>query len=144
MTFVSLLGAFGLVFVAGWQLRKSYKEDEAFSSLAESSGKASTSWRRTNQVLNQGRNISQVMVFFANEPPGDFGFVEKMLEDMEQSIAQLKNETVAPKDLIRKIEKAFADFKETSFEVGAIAAAANREFFTKPDIEQSSLELITS
>ena len=84
MTFVSLLGAFGLVFVAGWQLRKSYKEDEAFSALAESSGKASTSWRRTNQVLNQGRNISQVMVFFANEPSGDFGFVEKMLEDMEQ------------------------------------------------------------
>ena len=142
MTSVSLLGAFGLVLVAGWQLRKSYKEDESFSALVESSGKASSSWRRTNQVLNQGRNISQVMVFFANEPSGHFGFVEKMLEDMEQSIAQLKNESVAPKDLIRKIEKAFADFKETSFEVGAIAAAANREFFTKPDIEKSSLEFI--
>lgn len=142
MTFVSLLGAFGLLFVAGWQLSKSYKEDEAFSALVESSGKASPSWRRTNEVLTQGRNVSQVMGFFANEPSGHFGFVERMLGDMEQSIARLKEESVVPKDLMRKVEKAFSDFKETSFKVGAIAVAENRELFPQPDLERSTLQFL--
>ena len=115
MTFVSLLGAFGLLFVAGWQLSKSHEQDEAFGEMVESSGTASSAWRRTNEFLNRGRNVILAMDFFPNEPSGLFGFVEKMLDDMGEDITLLKTEPVVPRDLIRKLEKNFATFKETSF-----------------------------
>jgi len=140
MTFVSLLGAFGLLFVAGWQLSKSYEEDEAFSALVESSGKASTSWRRTNKVVNQGRDVIRYMVFFSNEPSGQLEIVNEMLDDMQKSIIILRKDPEVPKELGRKVEKTFAEFNRTSSSLGAISAAENREFFTKPDIEQSSIE----
>lgn len=142
MTFVSLLGAFGLLFVASWQLNKSYEEDEAFSALVESSGKASISWRRTNQVLNQGENVIRAMVFFTEEPSGLFGLVKTMLDDMQKSIIILKKDHEVPKELVRKVEKTFAEFNRTSSSLGAIAVAENRELFPQPDIEHSSLEFI--
>lgn len=142
MTFVSLLGAFGLLFVAGWQLSKSYEEEEAYSSLAESSGNASSVWRSANEVLSRGRNVILAMDFFSNEPSGLFGFVERMLDDMRDSIIYLKEESVIPVGLVRKIEKTFSDFNQTSFKVGAIAVAENRELFPQPNLERSSLEFL--
>ena len=142
MTFVSLLGAFGLLFVAGWQLSKSHEEDEIFGELVETSGTASSVWRHTNEVLNRGRNVILAMDFFSDEPSGLFGFVEKMLDDMGADITLLKTEPVVPRDLIRKLEKTFAAFKETSFKLGAIAVADNPEFFPQPNIEKSSVEFL--
>jgi two-component system, NtrC family, sensor kinase len=142
MTFVSLLGAFGLLFVAGWQLSKSYEEDEAFSSLVESSGKASHAWRSADEVLSRGRNLILAMDFFSNEPSGLFGFVERMLDDMQDSIISLKEDPAIPMDLARKIEKTFSDFNQTSFKVGAIAVTENRELFPQPNLERSSIEFL--
>ena len=142
MTLVSLLGAFGLLLVAGWQLNKSYEEDEIFGELLESSGTASSWWRRTNEVLNRGRNVILAMDFFTNELSGLFGLVEKMLDDMGEDINLLKTEPVIPGELIRKLEKTFAEFKETSSKLGAIAVADNPEFFPQPNLEQSSVEFL--
>jgi len=142
MTLVSLLGAFGLLLVAGWQLSKSYEEDEEFGNLVESSGRVSSSWRRTNEVLTQGRNVISAMDFFSNEPSGLFGFVEEMLDDIQESIILLKKDPEVPKPLVRKIGKTFADFNQTSFKLGAIAVAENRELFPQPDLERASLEFL--
>ena len=144
MTLVSLLGAFGLLLVAGWQLNKSYEEDEIFGELLESSGTASSWWRRTNEVLNRGRNVILAMDFFTNELSGLFGFVEKMLDDMGEDINLLKTEPVIPRELIRKLEKTFAEFKETSSKLGAIAVAAYSYMALVPLIQPPIMRALTS
>jgi signal transduction histidine kinase len=136
MTIMSLVGAFSLLSIAWRHMSQSSGETDRFSLLVKRSGEASPTWQKANKLSEQSQEVVLMMDYFTGEPSTLFQFVERLLDQIDNSMKGLKSDPKIPQKLIRNYELAFRDFNNTSVQLGAIGLASNSELFPQPDFDQ--------